>query len=58
MAISTYAELKSAVATWINRSDLTIQIPDFISLTEANMNRTLRTRRQITTASITVDAEY
>jgi hypothetical protein len=32
MAISTYAELKSAVANWINRDDLTARIPEFINI--------------------------
>lgn len=32
MAISTYAELKTAVASWMAKSNLTAQIPDFISL--------------------------
>lgn len=32
MAINTYATLKSAVAAYLNRSDLTTYIPDFITL--------------------------
>ena len=44
MAISTYAELKTAVASWLNRDDLTAIIPDFITLCEARLNRVLRTR--------------
>ena len=44
MAISTYAELKTAVASWLNRDDLTANIPDFITLCEARLNRVLRTR--------------
>ena len=44
MAISTYAELKTAVANWLNRDDLTANIPDFITLCEARLNRVLRTR--------------
>ena len=39
MAITTYAELKSSIANWLNRDDLTSVIPDFISLTEAGINR-------------------
>ena len=31
MAISTYAELKTSIASWLDRSDLTDVIPDFIS---------------------------
>ena len=34
MSIETYAELKTAVASWLNRTDLTSQIPDFIRLAE------------------------
>ena len=30
MAISTYAELQTAVSNWLNRSDLTSRIPEFI----------------------------
>lgn len=41
MAISTYSELKTAVATWAKRTDLTNLIPDFITLAEARINRTL-----------------
>ena len=44
MAIGTYAELKTAVASWLNRDDLTANIPDFITLCEARLNRVLRTR--------------
>lgn len=32
MTIATYADLKSAVASWLNRSNLTSQIPDFITM--------------------------
>lgn len=35
MAISTYAELKTAVANWLNRSDLTSRVPEFIAIGEA-----------------------
>ena len=39
MAITTYAELKTAVGDWLNRSDLDSVIPNFISLAEAQFNR-------------------
>lgn len=48
MAITTYTELKAAVADWLNREDLTSQIPDFITFAEARINRTLRTREMLT----------
>ena len=44
MAISTYAELQTAVANWLDRDDLTDRIPEFIALAEARMNRILRIR--------------
>lgn len=53
MSISTYSELKTAVANWIHRDDLTSLIPDFISLTEARIARDLRLRRQVTSSTLT-----
>ena len=32
MALSTYTELNASVADWLNRTDLTAAIADFISL--------------------------
>lgn len=44
MAITNYTELRAAVASWVHRSDLTSQIPDFITLGEARINRELSAR--------------
>ena len=44
MSISTYAELKTAVSNWLDRSDLTDRIPEFITLAEARIGRRLRVR--------------
>ena len=44
MAISNYGELKTAVANWMDRDDLTARIPEFIALAEARFNRVLRIR--------------
>jgi len=44
MALSTYAELKDSVANWADRHDLAPNIPDFIALAEARLNRELRLR--------------
>ena len=44
MAIGTFAELKTASANWLDRSDLTDRIPEFIALAEARFNRVLRIR--------------
>lgn len=60
MALTTYTELKSSLADWLNRSDLTSVIPDFISLAEAQMERQLRTRQMIVraTASFAAAQDY
>ena len=44
MALSTYDELKTSIANWADRDDLTAFIPDFIALAEARFNRELRLR--------------
>ena len=44
MAISNYTELKTAVANWLDRDDLTNRIPEFIALAESRFNRLLRIR--------------
>ena len=48
MSITNYSELQTAVAAWINRTDLTALLPDFITLAESKLNRRLRTRYQET----------
>jgi hypothetical protein len=58
MALTTYTELKTSLADWLNRSDLTTVIPDFISLAEAQIERKLRTRQMIVRATATIDTEY
>ncbi len=45
MAISTYAELKTSIANWLDREDLTDIIPDFIALAETRHKRELKRRR-------------
>jgi hypothetical protein len=53
MALSTYTELKAAIADWLDRTDLTTQIVDFITLAEAEFNRTLFVpqREEVSSAS-------
>ena len=58
MALTTYTELKTSIGDWLNRSDLTAAIPDFISLAEAQIERTLRTRQMIVRANASFDAQY
>jgi len=58
MALTTYNELKTSVADWLNRTDLTAVVPDFISLAEAQIERKLRTRQMIVRATASIDTEY
>ena len=51
MAISTFAQLKTAAANWLDRSDLTDRIPEFIALAEARFNRILRIRAMETVST-------
>jgi hypothetical protein len=52
MAISTYAQLQTAVGNWLNKSNLAAVIPDFISLAEAKLNRQIRTLSNETIRSL------
>ena len=39
MALTSYSTLKTSIANWLNRTDLTDEIADdFIILTEADLN--------------------
>ena len=42
MSLANNTELVAAVAEWLDRTDLTARIPDFITLCEAWLNRNLR----------------
>ena len=42
MALTTYSEPKTAIANWLDRSDLDDRIPEFIQLAEARHRRDLR----------------
>jgi hypothetical protein len=58
MALTNYSTLKTSIANWLNRSDLTSEIADdFIKLTEADFNSKLRVRKMITQTSFTIDSE-
>jgi hypothetical protein len=58
MALSNYSELKSSIANWLNRSDLTSEIAnDFIVLAEKDFNSKLRIRKMVNQTSLTLNAE-
>jgi hypothetical protein len=56
MAFSTYSELKTSIANFLARDDLTAQIPDFIRLAEARMSRELDARSMEKRATATTVA--
>ena len=41
MALATYDNIAASIADWLNRSDLTDQIPDFITLASNEAQRKL-----------------
>lgn len=55
MSLDSYTALKSSIADWLHRNDLTSQIPDFITLAEAEIKR--RLRRSTTWTTLTVSTE-
>jgi len=54
MGLATYSDLQTSVANYLGRSDLTSQIPDFISLAELRLSRDIRTRRMLQTSTATM----
>lgn len=55
MTIANYGQLKAAIADFLNRDDLAAVVPTFVRLAEASFNRRIRSHRQITSASLTID---
>jgi hypothetical protein len=50
MAFDSYSSLKTTIANYLARSDLTSVIPDFIRLAEFRLQRELRIRQMLTVA--------
>ena len=58
MSLSTYSDLQTSIANYLARSDLTSQIPDFITFAENRLRRELRIRqmlKSVTTATVSGD---
>jgi len=51
MAFTSYSDLKTTIANYLARSDLTSVIPDFIRLAEERLRRDLRTRQMLVVAT-------
>lgn len=56
--MQTFAALKSAIADFLNRDDITAVIPTFVALAEADMNRKVRAIPQETRSTATLDAQF
>lgn len=54
MAFTSYTTLKSTIADYLARSDLTSQIPDFITLAENRLRRDLRIRQMLKVVTTTM----
>jgi len=54
MALSTYSDLQTAVASFLHRDDLTSEIPDFIKLAEADLQVRAKLSQWDTSATVTV----
>lgn len=58
MTIANYSQLKTAVADFLNRDDLTSVVPTFIALAEADMQRKVRHWRMETRSTAQLDTQF
>jgi hypothetical protein len=56
MAFSSYSDLKTEIANYLGRDDLTSQIPTFIRLSEDRLRRELRIRQMLKVSTATTTA--
>lgn len=56
MAFTSYSDLKSTIAKYLARSDLTDVIPDFIRLAEERLRREIRIRQMLSVATASTTA--
>lgn len=54
MAITTYANLQTALSNWLKRSDLTSYLPDFVTIGETRIFREARTSDMETALSVAI----
>ena len=54
----TYAELKTEIANYLNRTDLTNQLDGFIDKAESEINRKLKHKDQIKRSQAVLDNQY
>lgn len=58
MSLTTYSGVQTAVGSWLNRSDLTSYIPDFIDLAHSEIQSEVRHWRMLNRATVTLDGQY
>src|SRR5688572_324554 len=58
MAISTYAELLTAIENHLDRSDLDDRIPEFVVLGEARIGRDVKAKQMEQRVSTTPTSQY
>ena len=59
MSFATYSDLQTSIASYLARTNLTSQIPDFITFAENRLRRELRIRQMLksaTTSTVSADA--
>jgi len=54
----TYSELKTNIASYLNRSDLSNELDLFIDQTEAEINRRVRTKDMVKRANAVLEQQY
>lgn len=57
MALSTYNDLKTAVANWLRRADLSPYLDDLITLAETRINREVRVREMESALDVTISGD-
>ena len=58
MSLATYTDLQAAVAAYMARADLAANTPDFITQSEAIMNRVVRTPQMEASATASISTNY
>ena len=53
MSLASYTDLLASVASWMNRTDLTAVIPDFVTIAESKIAKDLHLRKQLTSGTLT-----
>jgi len=58
MALNSYSALTDSVSNWLDRTDLTSVVPDFVTMAEAGFQRMIRNRKMLVRVNATVDSQY